>query len=58
MYKNKRYWILMPPFLIVTIAIIFYSPVEYRKYSYVAMILFWITYYSWDFIAKKKLAKK
>lgn len=51
---DKKYWILMPPFAIVTFALIIILPNEKRFYAFLLMILFWITYYSWKYADKKK----
>ena len=58
MFKNKKYWILMPPFLILTIASVIYLPQDYRPYSFLVVIIFWIIYYAWNYIEKKNLTKK
>lgn len=58
MFKNKKYWILMPPFLILTVALFTYLPQDYKPYSFAAIIIFWIVYYSWNNIDKKNLSKK
>lgn len=56
MFKNKKYWILMPPFLILAIALLTYT--DNSSYGFLAIIIFWIIYYSWNYIEKKKQAKK
>lgn len=57
MFKNKKYWILMPPFLILTMALFIYLPQVYKLYSFSAIITFWIIYHSWNYIENKKLSK-
>ena len=52
MLKNKKYWVLMPPFLILTLVLIVYSPTEYRAYSFTPVVVFWIVYYIWSYIGK------
>ena len=58
MFNNKKYWILMPPFLLLTMALFIYLPQNYKPYSFSALFTFWIIYYSWNYIEKKNLSKK
>jgi len=58
MFKNKKYWILMPPFLILTMALFIYLPQDYKPYSFLAIITFWSIYHSWNYIEKKNHSKK
>ncbi len=53
-FKNKRYWILMPSFLIVALLLNTFLPNEYRHYSFLTIIIFWIVYYIWNYYADKK----
>lgn len=53
MFKDKIYWYLMPPFLIAGVLLILFLPVEYRLYSLLAAVLFWIVYYLIRFILKR-----
>lgn len=48
----------MPPFLILAIGLIIYLPQEHKSYAFLAIIVFWIIYYTWIFIEKKRLTKK
>jgi hypothetical protein len=48
----------MPPFLLTTILLIIFLPNEYKQYSFLAIIAFWIVYYSWNIYAKKKKNRK
>ncbi|AIQ51042.1 hypothetical protein D3C75_300690 [compost metagenome] len=51
---KKKYFILLPPFLILTIILAATLPYEKRYYTFLAILAFWITYYSWIYIEKKK----
>lgn len=53
-FKNKRYWILMPPFLIITLLLFFSLPENYKFNSFLVLIAFWITYHTWDYYSNKK----
>ncbi|UTE78539.1 hypothetical protein [Rossellomorea sp. KS-H15a] len=53
-YKNKRYWILMPPFLLTTLGLFFILPEDKWGYPFVVVIAFWITYYAWNDYTLKK----
>ena len=57
MLKNKKYWILMPPFLILAIVLMIFLPENYRSYSFLVIILFWLVYYFCGYNEKKKLPK-
>jgi len=48
----------MPPFLILTIVSVIYLPQDYRPYSFLVVITFWIVYYAWNYIEKRNLTKK
>ncbi|RSL29048.1 hypothetical protein D7Z54_33345 [Salibacterium salarium] len=52
--KNKRYWILMPPFLIIALLLFTFLPNNYRYFSFLVIIVFWVVYYSWNYFAGKK----
>ncbi|BCB02536.1 hypothetical protein [Bacillus sp. KH172YL63] len=52
--KNKPYWILMPPFLILSFILIYNLPPENQHYAYIPVIVFWIVYYSWNLYSGKK----
>ena len=57
MFNNKKYWILMPPFLIVAMALFIYLPQDYKPYSFFAIFAFWIIYHFWNYIEKKSNQK-
>ena len=55
MFKNKQYWILMPPFLILTIVLFTFT--DNNIYGFSVIITFWFIYYTWNYIEKKKQTK-
>ncbi|SKB98229.1 hypothetical protein SAMN06295926_11545 [Lysinibacillus sp. AC-3] len=44
----------MPPFFIITILLIVQLPSEYKHYSFLVVIIFWVVLKSWDFYSKIK----
>ncbi|MBS4207717.1 hypothetical protein [Bacillus sp. FJAT-50079] len=52
-FKNKRYWILMPPFLIIGLLLITLLSGNYKYLSFLTIIVFWIIYHSWNDQAEK-----
>ncbi|RPF55403.1 hypothetical protein EDC24_0274 [Aquisalibacillus elongatus] len=53
-FKNKRYWILMLPFLIIALLLFTFLPNNYRYFSFLLIIVFWVIYYSWNHFERKK----
>jgi len=53
-FKNKRYWILMPPFLLMTVLLVVFLPIEYRWYSFLPIVVFWMVYYIWNYYSVKE----
>jgi hypothetical protein len=45
--KNKRNWILMPPFLIIGVILIICLPQELKPFSILTALPFWLVYYLW-----------
>lgn len=54
---KKKYFILFPPFLILGIVLIIILPDHRTFYAFLAILGFWITYYCWIFLEKKKRNK-
>ncbi|WP_262174695.1 SoxR reducing system RseC family protein [Saccharococcus sp. Marseille-Q5394] len=50
---KKKYFILLPPALIIGIILLYYLPTEDRAYVFLAPIAFWIIYYSWIYVEKR-----
>ncbi|MDF9842069.1 hypothetical protein M2105_003103 [Paenibacillus sp. PastF-1] len=59
MVHKKKYFTLLPPFLILGIILAYNLPYNKRSYALLLTTLaFWITYYTWIYIEKMKLKKK
>jgi len=57
-FKNKRYWILMPPSLLIYISLIILMPDNKGiLYGLLVIALFWIVYYTWTYYAEKNSKK-
>lgn len=50
----KKYLILIAPFLILTFILFFTLSYEKRFYAFIPVFAFWITYYTWIYIEKKR----
>ena len=60
-FKDKRYWILLPPFIVIFVVISVFSsnlfvenPIIVLTLLLLNTILFWVTYHSWKYIGDKK----
>lgn len=42
----------MPPFFIMTVLLIVLLQAEYKHYSFLVVIIFWVVFKSWDFYSK------
>lgn len=56
--QQKKYFILLPPFVIFGLILLFALPKQHLTYVFVAPIIFWIVYYSWIVVEKKRTYKK
>lgn len=45
MTKRKLYWMLMPPFAIVTFISFYLLPSDKKNYSFFIIFVFWAVYY-------------
>ncbi|MCZ1269129.1 hypothetical protein EIH79_30885 [Paenibacillus tundrae] len=54
---KKKYFILMPPMLIIGLLIMYFLPVNQRAYVFLVPIVFWLIYYIWVFVERKKYKK-
>ncbi|RED36577.1 hypothetical protein C7820_3349 [Paenibacillus sp. VMFN-D1] len=54
---KKKYFTLLPPFLLLAIILAFTLPEDKKSLALLAMIAFWITYYVWIYI-EKRIQKK
>ncbi|SHF98803.1 hypothetical protein [Ornithinibacillus halophilus] len=50
----KKYAILTPPFLLIGIFLIAFLPIEQRYYAFIVVLIFWVFYYAWVLIEKKR----
>jgi hypothetical protein len=54
---KKKYFILMPPMLIIGIFLLYFFPANQRPYVLTIPIVFWIFYYIWINFERKQKAK-
>lgn len=55
-FKNKRFWTLLPPYFVLGVLLVSFTPAGYKFYSLLAMIIaFWGTYYSWNHLGGKEI---
>jgi hypothetical protein len=47
-FRNRRYWILLPPFLIIGIILIIFLPQELKPFSILTALPFRFVYYLWN----------
>jgi hypothetical protein len=52
--QKQKYFILLPPALLLGIFLLYYLPAGDRSYVFLVPIVFWIIYYSWIYVEKKK----
>lgn len=55
---KKKYFILMPPALIIGIFLIYYFPVSQKPYLFLIPLVFWIIYYTWIYFEKRHENRK
>ncbi|MBM7663637.1 hypothetical protein JOC25_000093 [Solibacillus kalamii] len=60
-FKDKRYWILLMPFLITMVLYVYFTPKNVLEKSYVSTLsilifptLFWSTYHLWKYFCDIK----
>ena len=60
-FKDKRYWILLVPFIIILVLYIYFTPSYMLEKPYVSSLsilifptLFWSTYHLWKYFGDKK----
>ncbi|WP_080844845.1 hypothetical protein [Cytobacillus gottheilii] len=56
--KSKRYWLLMPPFLIVGILLVIFLPQHLKPIGTLIGLPFWIVYYTWNYLSEKNIKKE
>ncbi len=50
----KKYAILLPPFVLIALLLVFYLPLGQKHYAILVALLFWAFYYTWVYIEKKR----
>jgi hypothetical protein len=53
-FKNKRYWMLLPPFLITGIVLAIYLPHNLKPLAILTALAFWIVFYAWNYLSENK----
>lgn len=51
---KKKYFILMPPFLILGLSLLYFLPSNNLFYALLTVAGFWIVYYVWLYYEKEK----
>ena len=54
---KKKYFILMPPMLIIGLLLFYFLPANQRPNVFLVPIVFWLIYYTWIFIERKQKKK-
>ncbi len=55
---NKKYWILMPPFLLIGLLLVIYLPQNLKPLAILTALVFWCVYYIWTYIERNKERRK
>lgn len=50
----KKYAILLPPFILIGLLLVFYLPLGQKHYALLGALVFWAFYYTWVYIEKKR----
>lgn len=53
-FKNKWYWLLMPPFFVAAVLTLLLLPEGQGHYAFLIIFIFWIVYYTVNHFSKKK----
>ncbi|KGP70781.1 hypothetical protein N782_16400 [Pontibacillus yanchengensis Y32] len=46
-FTDKKYWILMPPFLLASLMLFLFLPENLMFYGLIPLPIFWFTYHWW-----------
>ena len=57
-FKNKRYWILILPTILIGMMILMYEPPYYQLYICLLLVGFWLIYYTWNHYSKQSKEQK
>jgi hypothetical protein len=55
---RKKYWILLPPFLVITIFLAIYLPQKLKPFTPLILLVFWVVYYTWIYVENEKNKKQ
>lgn len=58
MFRNKKYWILLPPFLVIVVILAFWLPPKQKPLTLFVVLVFWVVYYLWDSFDKNNKSNK
>ncbi|MDT3416780.1 lipopolysaccharide export LptBFGC system permease protein LptF [Brevibacillus aydinogluensis] len=58
MFRNKIYWMLLPPFLAIAVILAFWLPPKQKPLTLLVVIVFWAVYYLWDSFDKNLKSNK
>ncbi|WP_077617526.1 hypothetical protein [Bacillus sinesaloumensis] len=50
----KKYAMLLPPFVLIGLLLLFYLPTGQKHYAILVALVFWAVYYAWVCIDKKR----
>lgn len=53
-FANKIYWMLLPFAIFIGLFFIMVFPTNGFTYAFLSTIVFWIVYYIWTYITKKR----
>lgn len=56
--RDKKYWILVLPFLVIAAILAFSLPPKLRPLSPLVILVFWAVYYIWMYFEKKNKSNK
>ncbi len=57
-WLDKRYWILLPIFLVIGLLLFVYVPAEHRKLILLVPLAFWPIYYTWRHLDRVRQSKE
>ncbi len=56
-FKDKRYWILLLPFLFIGIILLIYLPQNLKPFTILLGLVFWVVFYSWNYFSEIRKVK-
>ncbi len=58
MFRNKKYWRLLPPFLVISIILAIWLPPKLKPIAVFVILVFWAVYYLWVHFEKTNNSRK